>query len=372
MKWFAALVVSAAVLVSLAVVSASSSGTTADLSAYWTATEGLGPYRTRAAALYLPSPTCRIMLYGGAGPNGVATGETFLYEPLADDWVELPLQKGTTRPPAVSQAGLAWDADQKLAVLFGGFGSTALSNVSLFNPSTLKWSAVDFRRCSASTCPGARYSHAQVWSHELKATLVFGGVNSSTAAYMVYNDLWKLKASPAPKGGLTWTWSRLAPKPDPNGHGYPQARFNHGMAEIPYPPDRHKLLIYGGLYRTQSSSSTSLADTWLYDPVLNQFEYVDTVPPTLRAGFALGYSPSLGMIIANGGRGSDASTSETWAFDLDTRTWVQIVTESIPPTRSNHDLASDPSGSCGDFNAYIVEAPVNYGGPDFTWFLRMP
>ncbi len=337
-----------------------------DPSPAWTQA-ALAPDRWWAAATFASS-TCEVVAYGGdtfnASGSSVRPTDTLIYQPGQDRWLSFPALK-TGAPPPTNHAGLTFDPNHGIAMLFGG--SSFSRATYAFEPTTRKWTTlISALSCTSTTCPAARTMHAQAWSTVKGAVLVFGGQGSSRQS-SVTNDLWALLPFPAKRGGLTWKWTPLAPTGD-RLYGFPPARARHGMAEIPDGDHAGKMVIYGGW----DARGVALSDTWLYDPVTNAYEKLpEAGSPTQRQGFAMGYSPSLNAVIVQGGQvnpgiGDEVYTQDTWAFDNDSLSWVLVTVGDPSGNRSYHDLASD---TCRG-TAIIFDKPATASGRYPTWILK--
>jgi hypothetical protein len=327
------------------------------------------PERWWAAATFLPQ-TCEMLAYGGdyfnASGSSVLPRDTLIYQPADDRWLSIAPQK-SGGPPPLTHAGLTFDPDYGIAVLFGGGGSGLRNDTYAFSASTRKWTTlIGSQTCTATTCPSPRMMHAQAWSSALSSVLVFGGaVGRQDSA--VTNDVWALGAFAARRGGVTWKWTRLQPSADPS-YGMPAPRSRHGMAEIPGGPHAGSLLIYGGF----DANGNTLSDTWLYDAANNSFTFLANAgSPTQRQGFAMGFAPPLGAIIVQGGQlnsmsGREVYTQETWVFDHDALEWAPVSVNSPYGNRSYHDVVAD---TCRG-TVVMFDKPATSKGLYSAWLLR--
>jgi len=327
----------------------------------------LAPNRYWAATTFLPS-TCEVLAYGGhsmdASGNVTVSRATLIYQPDLDRWLTYAAQK-SGGPPALAHAALTFDPSHSTALLFGGSAGSLSNGTYAFEPVTRKWTTLFApSTCTPGKCPSARQLHAQAWSNEAKAVLVFGGQGSDWAAT---NDLWALQGIAGRRGSLTWKWTLLQPSADPD-YGMPAARSRHGMAEIPDGSDKGKMLIYGGW----DAGGNTLSDTWLYDPKANSYKKLPNAgSPTPRQGFAIGLAPSLGAIIVQGGqtngsRDPQVFKQDTWAFDHNQLEWTPLLFNAPYGNRSYHDLASD---TCTGV-AVVWDKPADRSGAQPTWILK--
>ncbi|MBL8923715.1 MAG: hypothetical protein JNJ54_32975 [Myxococcaceae bacterium] len=97
-------------------------------------------------------------------------------------------------PPARWGAGVAYDPDRRLFVLFGGAGARFGANAVLrgdtwtFNPATLSWRE-GLNGQPPLTSPSARYKLGLTWSPLHQRVLLFGGFGPF-GSNMSYSDTW--------------------------------------------------------------------------------------------------------------------------------------------------------------------------------------
>ena len=172
-----------------------------------------------------------LMLFGATSGNG-AGNETWIFDRQTANWIHL---NPSVRPPKRNQFAMAYDANGKHVVLFGGYDSGQANDTWLWNGQAKTWSAA-----SPSNHPTARSNHAMAHDPVRKKTVLFGGWSSATVASLGDTWLWD---------GTNWTKETPASQPS--------ARSSHAMA---FDPVSQRVVLYGGW-----SGSTALADTWYWN-----------------------------------------------------------------------------------------------------------
>ena len=178
-----------------------------------------------------------IVLFGGRGVEGLLDD---MWEWNGSTWRELSGEG----PSARSYHALAYDSAQQCLVLFGGKGDDERYD------DTWIWYDAEWERVEVDG-PGARDHHAMSFDPATNSVVLFGGWNG---AYL--GDLWSWD-------GAEWTdWTRPNSgelRPTPRG-GRPAFVFFDAL---------DGLLLYGG----GDSTSHSLRDLWLWEQ--NSWELLD-------------------------------------------------------------------------------------------------
>ncbi len=193
------------------------------------------------------SPLGGMVMFGGAqlaaNPVNSAVADTWQF--TGSSWRELCVGcvDGATRPSARFESALAFDADRRVNVLFGGqLGGNPIPNDETWESDGTTWT----RR--AANGPPGRGQHTLVYDRRRQKTILFGGFASGFFGVSCGNgrsecdDLWEFD-------GRSWT---TPPIVDVELDGDPGARFSHAMA---WSPRLDKSVMFGG----------GSAETWLYD-----------------------------------------------------------------------------------------------------------
>ena len=155
-----------------------------------------------------------------------------------------------------------------------------------------------------SSGPSERYGAAMAYDEANKRLILFGGSQWDEGIF--YDDTWTYNYS-------SNTWAMI------NLENRPPSRFNPGIAYI---PDRQAVLIFGG-YRTPDRH---LGDTWLFDVKTDTWrELTPQSSPTPRGNMGMAYdAKSRRVILFGGSSDSEHPTSDTWVYDFESNTWMEM------------------------------------------------
>jgi len=97
----------------------------------------------------------------------------------------------------------------------------------------------------------------------------------------------------------------------------PAARWDHTLTAA----DADKqLVLFGG----RGADFAALGDTWLYSLTDKRWQAVDAAGPSPRFGHAVAVDQAARRLYLFGGQAGEEFYNDSWAFDLDERTWSQI------------------------------------------------
>ena len=229
-------------------------------------------------------------------------------------------------PSGRFQSALAYDANRKQAVLFGGFTSSAQND-------TWVWDGLNWTLKSPIRSPPPRSGHAMAYDAERGQVVLFGGVVHNTSL----GDTWVWD-------GTNWTQKNPASNPP--------ARYYHAMA---YDSTRRQVVLFGG--------GSYMNDTWIWDGS-NWTELHPNSIPTGRWGHAMAYEGSRNRVVLFGGvsEGGSYSLPLTWTWD-GTDWTAQNTPQGSPSGRLLHAMAYD-----GDHEAVVLfGGSANAIPRDDTW-----
>jgi N-acetylneuraminic acid mutarotase len=167
--------------------------------------------------------------------------------------------------------------------------------------------------------PVGRFGHAMVFDPIRKCTILFGGTADNSLSRLL-NDTWIYNYSDN-------TWKRINPT------NCPPARMNHGMV---YDSINQKVILFGG-------------DTWIFDSQNEEWSKLDpeTQPPS-ASDRAMYYDPINQKIIQFGGfRNVGGHMDETWAYDHENNSWLNLKPSFKPDGRYGPTLVYDPINQRG-------------------------
>lgn len=294
-------------------------------------------------------------------------------------------------PQARAWSTLAYDPNNKRALLFGGTTPTADGPWIELND-TWEWNGNDWVLKTPDTSPSPRLCASMAYDKRNNAMVLFGGKQEED--YL--NDTW------------LWTGEEWQPQ---NPANMPGARCNAGMF---YDPIKEKIVLIGGYtnkvcaedFCPSETEIEFLKDVWewdgkdwkeinigdsrasgvlsiVYDPSRrlpvsmdydgvwywegNQWKkpYQEMEPPSRSQG-ALTYNPFHDHILLFGGYEGDLKFGDTWL--LKGNTWKEIVTRSAPTARTGHVMFFDTERK----NAVLFGGRTTDGVSNETWELVIP
>lgn len=241
---------------------------------------GPSPPERTGAAMAWDAQRRRIVLFGGSTGQVGTRGDTWEWDGRA--WS----QASASGPPARSGHHLAFDATRGRLLLFGGrtntFGS-ALDDL-------WEWDGVTWARVVTTTGPMARDHALFVADRQRRRVVLFGGRD---AASQVLGDTWE------------WDGSAWQPNLPPMS---PAARW---LAQGAYDALRQRVVLHGG----SDGSPYSLQDTWEWDGSTWSRQRATTWP-TSRGAAAMAWHPALQRLLFFGGTPWPESIvpQDTWIY----------------------------------------------------------
>jgi|GEM_PF-1626482 len=278
--------------------------------------------RWLAALVYDPVDQY-VLLFGGCH-NCVTSpysldGDTWAYS--GGTWTQL----NPSQSPAPRYApGIAWDAADGYAVLFGGYNG----NFYAFNDTWTfvhgQWSNITG---STGLTPKGAWRMPMTYDGGDGYVLMYGGTDGAASATALTNT-WKFL------GGV---WTDLTA----NVTGSPPDRYRATMA---YDAADGYVVTFGGC-ATAVSSCTSTPDstTWSYHN-LTWTKLSPTTHPSARVYYALSYSTSYDELLLFGGStsaGGPQPLHDTWAFTNGNWTNITSTLHGAPSSRAYTQMAFD-------------------------------
>ena len=252
------------------------------------------------------------------GDGGAATT-------LAGRWVQVRTI-GDAPDPRVD-ACLVCDPDEERLLLFGGWDEDDdFNDLWAFDVSSRLW--MELR--PAGEEPSARSEAAMAYDPVGKKLYLFGGWDGEEELDL--GDTWVY--DPAED-----TWTDL----DPAGET-PIPRNAHSLI---YDPQGERLVLFGG----SDQRGLEYNDVWVYDPAENVWTELDPAgdAPPRRGWHGAAYdSENRRMVIFGGGASEGAGgdlecLNDTWAYELQSGTWVELRPEGdLPAEIYGVAMAYDP------------------------------
>ena len=289
------------------------------------------PQLVEPAAVYDANDSYVVLFGGNIGPAFTALSHT-TYTFSAGNWHKLPTP---TSPPGREDAAMAYDAADGWVVLFGGLNGTRGVIGDTWNFSAGHWTN---RTSTASVAPSARYFSAMAYDATDKVALLFGG---RTGGFAVLGDTWSFargawsKVTPAfapsarssealaassttggvtlfgggpSSGGLasdTWTYAGGVWK-----HVIPPAPAPRVGASATYDEADGYVLLFGG-----EDNGRGYADTWTFNAGTWHHLHPAVAPPA-RIAASMAYDAADGYVVLYGGQDPHTGNflNDTWTF----------------------------------------------------------
>ncbi|MEM3493455.1 MAG: kelch repeat-containing protein [Thermoplasmata archaeon] len=262
----------------------------------------------------------KFVLFGGY--DGVARGDTWIYDPSAGTWTNVT--PGTSPTPRY-YAAMAYDSSTQQILLFGGYsGSVYLSDTWIYNLTTNTWT-----QKLPSAAPSGREGASLAYNGSANCFILFGGYNGT-----YFNDTWTYTIS-------TNTWTNKSPAIAP------PARNAHGML---YDPSSTSTIIFGGY------SGSYLNDLWCYDLAANTWtQRTQTTKPSARARMGFTFDTTTGLGVLFGGYDGSTRLSDTWIYSVSSNSWSNANPSAPPSGRSGISIAGN--GKLYLFSGYPGYSP---------------
>ena len=225
---------------------------------------------------------------------------------------------GDLRPPAGAGHAMAYDSQSDRVVSFGGLaGGRYGSDTWAYNFNTNTWTNM-----TPAVMPPARYYHAMAYDSQSDRVILFGGIGiSGSGSAFLPNDTWAYDFN-------TNIWTNMTPASNPPARSY------HAMA---YDSQSDRVILFGG-----SGMGGSRDDTWAYDFDTNTWMQMNPVSkPSPRYAHAIAYDAQSDRVILFGGQSGISFVNDTWAYDLNTDTWTNLIPSAAPSARVYTGLTYD-------------------------------
>jgi hypothetical protein len=274
---------------------------------------------------------------------------------LAQDWSELIPAAGDAPVPRRNAAAIYDDARHRM-IIFGGRSDGGNRNdVWAFDLGALTWTDLS---PASGPAPAPRFTANAVYDSLNQQMIIWSGQGTGfyndVWAFDLRTEIWSQFSPPAPmpnvrygtasvfdpsarhlvvfagftdQGRFEDTWrfevDRIKWSEVPTGGANPPKRCLHTAS---YDRRNHRMIIYGG------QNNGALRDSWAFD--LNQNTWIDLTPTETPAGrwFPTNiYDARNHRILIFGGNLGSVKTNEVWAFDLDSNVWQQLSPQGIAP-----------------------------------------
>ncbi len=129
-------------------------------------------------------------------------------------------------------------------------------------------------------------------------------------------------------------WTNMKPKISPS------ARFRSSLV---YDSNSHMFLLFGGDDKTDEDPTWTFSnETWAYDLETNVWKnLIPQETPSARRAHAMVYDSTMNKVILYGGVDINGYNNETWIYDTKTNVWVEKITPMQPTARYRHAMVYD-------------------------------
>jgi len=199
-------------------------------------------------------------------------------------------------------AGLAYDANLKKTVYFGGYDGVN------YRDDTWTWNGTGWTEVKPKDEPENRGQMAMWYDPLAKKTILFSGVGRPNIDEKVtrFNDMWSFD-------GTNWTTMAVTQTPG--------IRFG---SQVAVDPRDSKVLLFGGLRATVEGKIVEQFygnDLWQWDGATSRWtEIVVPGGPSPRQNVGFDFDPSLGKFVLFGGFAGNFYHSDVWTWDGSTWT----------------------------------------------------
>ncbi|MDH4271827.1 MAG: hypothetical protein OEW18_07605 [Candidatus Aminicenantes bacterium] len=250
----------------------------------------------------------RVILFGGqtGDPETSISAETWAYDPLKNRWQKM---EPTASPQATSAQAMAYDRESDRVILHGGGGLYDKDRLEEF---VLRqtW-AYDFNSNAWTKMSDGppRIGHRMAYDAESDRIVMFSGGCFRDGRFRDVQETWTYDFN-------SDAWTEMKPARSP------AARHYHGLA---YDKDTDRVILWGGFI------GKDILDTsvWTYDFNNNEWlEITQENVPDVCWYKTLTYDEvSKGILTYGGG---DDGSNETWAYDVRENSWTKLKPEINP------------------------------------------
>jgi hypothetical protein len=284
----------------------------------------------------------QVVLFGGLPQEGAALSDTWIWN--GSTWSgALPVMPPSPR----FAAAMVDDAARGEVVLFGGedYRFALLSDTWVWNGTS--WT----QRCGPAQgrCgPSVRTVHAMAYDADRKRVVMFGGGKTLVDRAQVHvgsalSDTWEWDGA---------TWKETCGETS----GTPCAIPGLRGASMTYDPVRKRIVLYGGEADRTGDDANLVDRVWEYDGATwSKREEITNVPPP-RSFASMTYDTTRARVVLHGGLAGLGRVhfSDTWEYDGNC--WKDVTSSAaLPPARGI--FASSYDAARGELVVFGGDAP---------------
>lgn len=286
----------------------------------WTQKKDIGPGTRLSFDMVFDASRGVTLCFGGqSGTNIGQPGTNILGDTWAwdgNDWTQL----ADFGPPVRRGHALAYDANRKCVVLFGGISGPDSQGDMHYLNDTWEWDGKTWTQMAA-TGPSARAFTAMAYDAKRQRTVLFGGNITDSTQFTNFGDTWSWD-------GNEWTEEQTTGPVTRNSH------------KLTFDTNRNRIVLFGGaiemaIAQDSKALSAIINDTWEYDGLV--WKQVSSIGPSLRVAYAMTFDGT-NTILHGGWNLGSTKFGDTWSWDGSH--WTQRQTMG-PSARSSHGMAYD-------------------------------
>ncbi len=244
------------------------------------------------------------ILFGGWQQTGTYLyaryGDTWMFYLGNDTWIQ---RHPSTSPSPRSDSAIAYDPQDDLLLLFGGFNGTAyLGDGWSYDMASDRWTPVQ-----NTVAPSRRADGRMTYDPRTGAFYLYGGNDYSGPNFTFHhlNDTWRYVER-------DHGWAELSPAQSPGARDY---------AVFASAPASGELLSFGGY-----GAGVVLGDLWAFNTTdLNWRNLTAPGQPVPRMAAVGGYSPEENVYVIFSGGDTVSAKDDTWFFHFPGPLGVRIV-----------------------------------------------
>lgn len=242
-------------------------------------------------------------------------------------------------PPARRSHAMAYDVENDVVVVFGGFGNGShLGDTWVLDVGTGIW-----KNMEPSYSPSPRAAAAMVYDSSNKRMILFGGF--ALGHSLVSNDTWAYSYD-----ANTWT--------DLTAGSPPTERASYGMA---LDTRRNEIVLFGGF-----TERGYFNDQWIYNIEENAWRerIVQGGLPSSRGAMGFVYDTRNDVFVMFGGFSDRGFFNDTWIFDPNTGFWKSMNPASSPPPVRTRMIYDNWTGRIIFFGGDVIYQGEEEGSPE--------
>lgn len=249
------------------------------------------------------------------------------------------LEETQNTPPARRSHAMAYDPDNKVVIVFGGYGNGShWGDTWTLDLENKAWTSM-----KPENSPSARAATTMVHDPIGKRMFLFGGFAEGHS--IVSNDTWTYSYA-------TNAWTELRPK------DVPSERASYGMA---YDSKRHEIALFGGF-----TERGYFDDMWFYDIEENSWRELPSAGdiPSPRGAMGFVYDIRNDVYVMFGGFSDRGFFSDTWIFDSKTSAWERREPSDSPPPIRTRMVYDNSTGRAIFFGGDTISLESEEGAPE--------